>query len=445
MQTQDILTKPISYLLKQMAIPASTGIIFNTLYNVVDTFYAGGISTNALAGLSISFFLYFMIIGVGYGFSSALTALIANALGKQKDKLASIFAHKGVVFIVYLGILVGLFGYIFSKELLILAGAKSSYLPYAMEYIDLILLASPFFLLNAGFNAVLISKGDTKTYRNVLIVGFFANLILDPLFIYGIDGIGAMGIGGIAISTVLIQIFASIFMGYKAIKTGLICSKNIYFYLPTLFIYRQILNQGTPPALNMLTMSLGSVIIIHFVTTYGMDAVAGFGIAFRVEQIMLLPALGLNSAVLSIVSNNFGAKLYHRVRKTIYLSVIAGGVISVIGLILTFSIGTTIVGLFSHNEYVIKYAMDYLYIEIFNLFGYVVLFICVSTLQGIKRPKVIFYVGLYRQIIAIVPIFWLISTYFELPYIYLWFGLMFVIYSSATFMALYTKKQITKL
>lgn len=442
MQTKDILTKPISQLLKDIAFPASLGMIFNTLYNVVDTYYAGLISTNAVAGLSISFFLYFMIIGVGYGFSSALTALVGNALGKQKRQLASILAHKGIVFIVFLGCVMGFLGYIFDEKLLILAGAKSEYLSFGLAYIDIILLCSPFFLLNAGLNAILVAVGDTKTYRNVLIVGFFANLLLDPLFIYGINGFGAMGIGGIAFATILIQIIASFYMSYKVSKTGLLGSKNIMYYAPKIYIFKLIFYQGTPPALNMLTMSLGSVLIIYFVTNYGMEAVAGFGIAFRVEQLMLLPALGLNSAVLSLVSNNFGAKLYSRVLEAIKLSLIVGGVIGTIGIFIIYTIGDKLMRLFSDDVNVIAYGMEYLYVEIFNIFGYIILFVCVSTLQGIKRPKMIFYVGLYRQIFAIVPIFWLISFYFKLPFINLWFGLIFIIYSATFFMAWHTKNAL---
>ncbi len=443
MQTKEILTKPIPQLLKDIALPASTGIIFNTLFNVVDTYYAGYISTNAVAGLSISFFLYFMIIGVGYGFSSALTALVGNALGKHKRILASIYAHKGIFFILLLGIFVGSLGFAFSKELLILVGAKKEYLPFALTYIDTILLSAPFFLLNAGLNALLVSLGDTKTYRNILILGFFANLILDPLFVFGIGGFGAMGIAGIAFATVLIQILSSFYLALKVLKTNLI-GLHVKQYLPKISIYKQILSQGTPPALNMITMSLGSILIVHYVTFYGMDAVAGFGIAFRVQQIILLPVLGLNSAVLSLVSNNYGAKLYDRVKDSIKYSLLVGGTIGVVGIIITFTFGENLLNLFSKNPEVLSFGVDYLYVEVLNIFGYVSIFICVSTLQGIKKPKVIFYVGLYRQIIAIIPIFWLIAVYFKLPFINLWFGLMFVVYSSAIFLLWYTRRMLKR-
>lgn len=445
MQTNDILTKPIPTLLKEIAVPASTGIIFNTFYNVMDTFYAGLISTNAVAGLSISFFLYFMIIGVGHGFAAALTALVGNALGKNKQKLAHVFAHKGIAFLFFLGVFMGIIGYMFDEKLLLLVGAKKEFLPFALYYTDVILLASPFFIVNSGLNAILVSVGDTKTYRNTLIMGFFANLILDPLFLYGIHGLGAMGIGGIALATVLIQVAATFYLLLKVVRTKLIYSTNMFYYAPKISIYKHIFSQGMPSALNMLTMSLGSIFIIHFVTTYGTKAIAGFGIAFRVEQIMLLPALGLNSAVLSIVSNNFGAKLFKRINECIRQSLFYGGILSVIGIALTYMLGRMMVSFFSTDATVIDFGMNYLYVEIFNFFGYVVLFIATSTLQGIKRPAAIFYVGLYRQVIAIVPIFWLISFYFKLPYMYLWFGLMFVIYSAAIFMAWHTRRMLKKI
>lgn len=439
---EKILTKPIPQLLKDIALPATIGIIFNTFYNVVDTFYAGMISTNAVAGLSISFFLYFMVIGLGFGFSSALTALIGYALGKQKKQLASIYAHKGVVFIALLGFILGLLGFIFSSKLLILAGAKEEFLNYAKDYIDIILLFSTFFLLNSAFNAILVAVGDTRSYAKMLIVGFFANCLLNPLFIYGIYGYGAMGIAGIAFSTALIQIIGSFYLGYKAIKSSLIYSKNLYMYMPNFKIYKNFLSQGLPPSLNILTMSLGSVVLMFFVSTYGTQAVAGYGIAFRVEQIMLLPALGINSAVLSIVSNNFGAKKFQRVKQCIKISLIYGAVLSIVAIILTFSIAKWFVSLFDSNEMVIKYALEYLHVEVFNFFGYIALFICVSTLQGIKRPKAIFYVGVYRQILAIVPIFYFFVFYLKAPYMYMWFALVFIIYSAMIFMLFHTNKAL---
>lgn len=445
MRKNELIEKPIPKLLKELAIPAITGVLFNTLYNVVDTFYAGLISTEAVAGLSISFFLYFAVVGVGFGFGAAITALIGNSLGKKRVFLGSLYAHKGIVFVLLLGSILAVLGYIFAPWVLKSVGAEDNYLPLALEYIRIILFATPFFTATNALNAILVALGDTKSYRNMLIVGFFLNLILNPLFIYGFWILPSLGIKGLALSTALIQVISVIYLGKRVLNEKMLCFTKVRRYLPDWRIYKHLLIQGIPPSMNMLTMSLGSVITIYYVAIYGYEAVAGYGIAFRVEQIMLLPALGLSSAVLSLVSNNFGAKLNSRVKETVKLALLVGFLISVIGIFLTFSIGEWVISKFDSNEIVIQRAMEYLRIEVFAFFGYVVLFISVSALQGIKKPKMILYVGLYRQIFGKIIIFSLFVFWFKLPYIWLWYGLFFIIFSSALFLGRHTYKALSSL
>ena len=211
-QEDKLLTQPIPKLLRDIAIPASTGMFFNTMYNIVDTFYAGLISTEALAGLSLSFTFFFIIIGVGYGFSSAIISLIGNAMGARKRLLATIYAHKGVIFIPLLGVFLTVIGYFFAPKMFMFLGASGAYLEVTTDYMNIILYGTIFFMFNFALNAILVSKGDTKTYRNTLIFGFFANLLLNPLFIYGFWIIPAMGVKGLALATVLIQFINMFYM-----------------------------------------------------------------------------------------------------------------------------------------------------------------------------------------------------------------------------------------
>ncbi len=227
-----LLNDNIPSLIKQIAIPASTGMLFNTLYNVVDTFYAGLISTQAISALSLSFMIFFTVIGLGYGFSTAITALIGNASGKNKFFLASLYAHKGILFMQLLAILLTLLGFWFSPYLFKILGASGEYLQTALDYINIILAGTIFFMTNFALNAVLVSRGDTKSYRNSLIFGFFANLALNPLFIYGFWFIPAMGISGIAFATVLIQIINNFYLLYKVLQTKLIHFQNFRYFLP---------------------------------------------------------------------------------------------------------------------------------------------------------------------------------------------------------------------
>jgi putative MATE family efflux protein len=443
-KSQKLTTEEIPSLIKQLAIPASVGMFFNTMYNVVDTFYAGLISTQAIAALSLSFMIFFLIIGFGYGLSSAITALLGNAFGKKRYKLASIYAHKGLLFVPIVGIFLSIIGYFASPALFVLLGASDEYLQTSIDYINPILFGTVFFMFNFSLNSILVAQGDTKTYRNTLIFGFFANLALNPLFIYGFLFIPAMGIKGIAIATVLIQVINMFYMFYKVLQTKIIHFEKVEYFLPNLRVYKLFLNQGLPISLSMLTMAFGSLILTYFVSHYGMQAVAGYGIGYRVEQLMLLPALGLNTAVLTLVSNNFGAKKYDRVIEVLKTSLKYGFIISTVGIIILTVLGRFIISLFDSNETVVNFGVDYLLVEIWIFYAYVALFICVSTLQGIKQPKMILYIALYRQIVAKLIIAYVIVKYFELDFIYLWFGILFMIYSAAIFAYFYTNSLLKK-
>ena len=428
-----------------MTIPASVGMFFNTMYNVVDTFYAGLISTQAIAALSLSFMIFFLIIGFGYGFSSAITALLGNALGREKYKLASIYAHKGLIFVPLIGLGLSIIGYFTAPWLFTLLGAKEEYLQISIDYINPILFGAVFFMFNFSLNSVLVATGDTKTYRNSLIFGFFANLALNPLFMYGFLFIPAFGIKGIAIATVLIQIINMFYLFYKVLQTKLINLEKLEYFIPNVRVYKQFLTQGIPSSLNMLTMAIGSLILTYFVSHYGMFAVAGFGIGYRVEQLMLLPALGLSTAVLALVSNNFGAKRYDRVIEIFTTALKYGFIISTVGIVTLTILGRFIISLFDENPVVVDFGVDFLLIEIWIFYAYVVLFICVSTLQAIKQPQMILYIGLYRQIFAKLIIAYLIVKYFELDFIYLWFGVLFMIYSAAIFAFFYINRLLKNL
>ncbi len=443
-KSKHLLTDDIPSLLKQIAIPASTGMFFNTMYNVVDTFYAGLISTQAISALSLSFMIFFTIIGLGYGFSSAITALIGNASGKSKKFLASLYAHKGIFFMQILAVALTIIGFIISPYLFEILGASGEYLEISLNYINVILAGTVFFMTNFALNAILVSQGDTKSYRNTLIFGFFANLILNPLFIYGFWFIPAMGISGIAFATVLIQVLNNVYMLKKVLETKLIHFENLKYFYPHLKIYKDFIIQGIPSSMNMLIMAIGSIILMYFVTLYGVKAVAGYGIGFRVEQLMLLPALGLSSAVLSIISNNYGAKKYDRVQDTLNTALKYGFYISTFGIIFLYIFGKLIISQFDSDAEVIRYGLDYLLVEVWIFYAYVILFICVSTLQAIKKPKMILYIALYRQIIAKYLVAYILVVWLALDYFYLWFGVLVMIYSAAIFAYFYTQNLLKK-
>ena len=293
----ELTTRPIPELVRSLGIPAAIGYLFHTLYNVVDTFFAGLISTEALAALSLAFPVFFIIIALGSGVSTGVTALIGHALGAGKREEAGQLAMQALVFGLFLSILVTVAGILASPRLFTVLGASGEYLGYCLDYMNIIFVGAVFFIMSFLCNGILNSVGDTKSFRNVLTLGFVLNVGLDPLFIYGVGGIPGMGFKGVAVATVLIQAGACAYMGYKVRKAGLMDMCSGPCLIPRAGPFADIARQGFPASMNMLTVGLGIFIITYFLSWFGKEAVAAYGIATRIEQLVLLPSIGLNVAV----------------------------------------------------------------------------------------------------------------------------------------------------
>ena len=180
------LTKdPIWDLLRKVTIPASVGSLFQTFYNLVDTWFAGKISAEAIAAIAKSFPIYFVIIAVGVGIGAATNASIGNLLGEKKINKASLLVAQSVVFAIVISIIVTLFGLNASNFLLTVMGSDIASIVLTREYLDIIFYGTFIVMIQISLNGTLNAQGDTKSYRNVLIFSFFLNILLNPLFIFG--------------------------------------------------------------------------------------------------------------------------------------------------------------------------------------------------------------------------------------------------------------------
>lgn len=435
MNNTPLLSLPIPLLLRRLAVPSSLGLLFNTLYNIVDTYFAGLISTQALSALSSSSFLFFVMIGLGYGGSNGITALVGNALGESDHEKARLFASKGIGLVLMLGCMIGFLGYFTASSALSLVGIEPIYYPLALAFIETILLGTPLFFANFGLNAILVAKGDTKSYRNTLIFGFFANIAFNPILIYGLGFIPALGIAGIALATVIVQALSAIYLSIKVFKSNLLF---IPHFIPDRHTSKMIIAQSLPSALNMLMISFGSLMALYFVTHYGYKAVAGYGIGYRVEQLFLLPCLGISSATLSLVSNNMGANNLVRVRETLVSALKYGYGVAFIGLITLYVSRHALIAAFDDDREVIAFGEAYISVMMLLFFGYVTHFVCVATLQGMKHPQMIFYIGAFRQLFAPSIAYFFIVKVFYLDFIWMWIGLGIIVYSSALVILWYT-------
>ena len=421
------LTKdPIKKLFIEIAIPSSIGTIFQTLYNIVDTFFAGKISAKALAAIAQTFPVYFIIIALGVGISIGTTSLIANAIGEKKDNIASLYLAQSILLAIIVAILVTISGLFIAPYILNMMNTDQSTLFLSLDYLNIIFFGCIFFFIQITVNSSLVAKGDTKSNRNVLIFSFFLNIFLNPLFIFGYGFIPAMGIKGIAIATITAQFIGMSYIIYKTYLTDY--KKYLYLkcFLPKNKLMKELLMQGVPASIGMMMISVGIFIILFFISLYGELALAGYGTAIRYEQIFLLPVLGLNTAVLSIASQNFGAKNYTRVEEVYNKALIYGCSIMLIAAIIIYFTAETAVGFFTDNQEVIKFGKTYLQITALMEPIYPVFFITNALFQAFKKAIYVMFFSMCRMVILPALTLSFLILYLESSFSFVFWGLLII-------------------
>lgn len=435
----DLTTGPIPRLIARLAIPASIGYFFNTMYNVVDTFFGGLISTQVLAALSLSLPVFFIIIAMGTGIATGATALVANALGAGNREGAKIYAVQAIAFGLLTAVAVSLFGVFTSPFLFSLLGASDEYLSICLVYMNTIFLGTIFFMLVYMLNSILYALGDTRSFRNFLIAGFLLNILFDPWFIYGGVGLPPMGIAGIAVATVLIQVIGCIYLGIKVFRTRLLAGKTLRDILPRYGVVKEIAQQGLPASVNMITVGVGFFVITYFVSKFGEVAVAAYGIGIRIEQIALLPTIGLNVATLTLVAQNNGAKLFDRIREILNAALVYGGILLIAATGIVFLSAGYLMVFFTDDVSVIEIGTTYMRIDCLVFNAYVILFTNVAALQGVKRPMFAVWIGFFRQLVAPIVVFYVLINILDVGLLGIWWGFFSITWSAAIFSVFYTR------
>ena len=440
--TSDLTSAPIPQLVRRLAIPAGTGFFFNTMFNVVDTWYGGRLSTSALAAMSLSFPVFFLILAIGSGVSTGATTLIGNALGRKDHEEARIYLSQSLSFALLHSLFLTAAGLLLSPKIFFLMGARGEYLAHALSYMNVIFAGSIFFLLNFVMNAILNSHGNTKAYRNFLIGGFFLNLALDPWFMYGGAGLPALGLAGIALATIFVQCLGVFYLFSQLSKTGSMPTFTLDDLKPRWSYYRELFRQGFPSTMNMMTISLGIFIITWFVGRFGEQAVAAYGIGTRIEQIALLPVMGLNISTLALTAQNFGAERIDRIRETLRVSLRYGVIMAASGTAAALMYSRELMGLFTSDQLVINTGVGFLTVEAYVLPAYVLLYISISAMQGIRMPMFGLIIGLYRQIAGPAFVFHLFTTVMGLGLLGIWWGIFGITWSAALVVVIYVSRTL---
>ena len=423
----NLLKDEVSLLVRRLAVPASIGTLFQTLYTIVDTFYAGKISPEALSALSKSFPIYFIIIATSIGVTVAGTSLIGSSIGEKNEKNVLSYFGNVIIYAIIISLVVSILGFSFGETIFQLMNSSNSVTTLGLEYINIIFLGTVLFILVVALNSFLHAEGDTKTYRNVLIFSFFLNIILNPILIFGFLFIPPLGITGIGIATLIAQFVSLLIILIKILNNQRIKKITLYHFKAKFFFLKNIFFQSMPITIAILGYSVAATIVFTYVGLFGEYAVAGYGSATRIEQVLLLPVLGINTAIISIIAQNIGAKYFDRVEQSYFTSIKYGLFIMLIAGVVIFISADIVPKFFSSNPEVIMHGSMYLKISAFILPAYPIFFLSNGFFMALKKSEKAMLNNIVRNVVVPILSFYIarfidadFKTFFYIWAIFQW-------------------------
>lgn len=420
----DLTTGSMAGHFKNLAIPAALGMLFSTLYNVVDVYWAGRLSTEAQAGLAIGFQAFFILMAIGFGLGSGLSALVSNAKGAKDTKSARIYAAQGISYGIIATLILMAVGSISGPYLIALVSEPGGYRDAALGYFGWLIFALPGFMLAFGGNGILQAHGDTKSMQRALMVAFFVNIFLNPLLMFGIPGIwDGMGFNGIAVATIVSQTGVMAYVISRIFKLKMMEGVARAEFVPDLGRFREITAQLLPASTAMMVMFISGFVVQFALKGFGGQAIAAYGIALRIEQILLLPVLGMTGALLPIAGQNFGAGAYDRVREALFFCWKTGAAMSLIAVPILWFGGGFAMSLFTSDAEVIAIGKGYLFVDAFLFVIYMMLFSINSFLQALKKPIWTLWISIYRQGFGIAFFIWVFVGLLGFNVWGVWFGI----------------------
>lgn len=332
---------PVTKAILTMSVPVVMGMMIQVLYNLVDTFFVGKLGNpNQLAAANITTPIFMILMAIAGIVGTGASSFISRCLGEKDNEKANKVLSTGIIICAGIGILVTILGSLFVAPIVRVLGASDSTFPFALNYTVVLFLGAAFIMCNFALGQLIRSEGSAMGSMVGMLIGTVANIILDPIFIFGFK----MGITGAAIATVLGNAMGLSYYIFYILKGKSI----VKFKLKSVSFEKDILKQiffiGIPASLSQLLMSMAMILCNNLAVQYGDNIVAGMGVAAKIMTIGTFIFMGFAAGCQPLVGYNFGAKDYHRVKEIIKKGMI---MTSGIGAVLTVLFGIFAGGLLS--------------------------------------------------------------------------------------------------
>lgn len=402
----------VSSILIKSSIPMIFGIGAAIAFNFIDTIFIARLGTLELAAITFTFPIVFLIIGVSMGMGMGASAVISKAYGENNLEKVKKLTTDGIVISFLSALIFVIIGLIFFEEVFLMMGASQEILPYIKEYMRIWYPGIVFITIPMVGNAAIRAIGDTKIPSLVMMIAVAINIILDPIFIFGLGFIPKMGLTGAAIATLFGRFISLIICLYFLIKKYDMLDLNFRNFFKLKESFKEILYVGLPSSITNILMPVGMAIIISMVSKYGEPAVAAMGAASRVEMLTMTIFMALGSVLGPFIGQNWGAKKSDRIFAAIkhsYLFSLVWGAL----MFLFFYVFKEEIAIFVKDDFeVVKYMVLFLSITPISIAFRGVMMVVSTSLNILKKPIMATVLTILHMFIIFIPLAYYLSDIF---------------------------------
>lgn len=411
-------TMPIPKLMISLAIPSVIAQLINVLYNIVDRMYIGHIKdagSVALTGVGLTFPIIMFISAFSAFVGAGGAPLAAIALGKGDKERAEKILGNGVTMLLAFSVILTIVFSIFKTPLLFMFGASEQTITYAENYITIYLMGTIFVQTALGLNMFISSQGQAKIAMFSILIGAVINIVLDPVFIFGLH----MGVQGAALATILSQACSAVWVVRFLSSRKSSIRIRISMLHPDLRIIGSVMALGISPFIMQSTESAINIVLNRGLQTYGGDLYVGsMTILQSVMQLFTTPIQGFTQGVQPIISFNFGARKFDRVKKTCKLTIACAFTIATIACLVTRTFPTIFAGIFTSDTELISLVGKVMPIFMAGIWLFGVQMGCQTSFMGLGQAKISLFLALLRKVFLLIPLAIILPKFFGVIGIY---------------------------
>lgn len=414
-------TMPVNKLLISMSLPMIISMLVQAMYNIVDSVFVAQISENALSAVSLAFPLQNLMIAFAGGTAVGVNALLSRSLGEKNQDHVNQTAVNSVFIFLVTAVIFMIAGLTLSNLFFNVQTTNTEIVNAGTQYSMIVVGCSIGLFCQFLFERLLQATGRTLFTMVTQGLGAIINIILDPIFIFGLCGFPKMGVAGAALATITGQIIACLLALFFNLKFN----HDIHFkfkrFRPNAHIVKQIYSVGIP---SIIMQSIGSVMTFGMNTiliTFSTTATAVFGVYFKLQSFVFMPVFGLNNGMIPIIAYNLGAKQKKRMFDTIKLAMIYATGMMIIGVIFFETIPQTLLGFFNASEAMIKIGTPALRIIAIHFIFAGFSIVCSATFQAVGKGTYSLLTSLIRQLLVLLPCAYVLSLTGNLDLIWLCF------------------------